>query len=81
MGLSSRKKTGLGAGEVLDETKRPAAPDGGFRRSRRPDRYRPDDALLILEKDPDLKSERGKAIRTLLYLFERDAVVKTALSG
>lgn len=40
-----------------------------------------DDALLILEKDPDLKSERGKAMRTLLYLFERDAVVKTALSG
>ena len=40
-----------------------------------------DDAKLILEKDFDLKSERGEALRTLLYLFERDAVVKTALSG
>jgi len=40
-----------------------------------------DDALVILEKDPELKSERGEALRTLLYLFERDAVVKTALSG
>ena len=40
-----------------------------------------DDARLILEKDPDLKSQRGEALRTLLYLFERDAVVKTALSG
>ena len=40
-----------------------------------------DDARLILEKDPDLTSERGEALRTLLYLFERDAVVKTALSG
>jgi len=40
-----------------------------------------DDARLILQKDPELKSERGKALRTLLYLFERDAVVKNALSG
>jgi ATP-dependent DNA helicase RecG len=40
-----------------------------------------DDARLILERDPDLESERGKALKTLLYLFERDAVVKTALSG
>ena len=40
-----------------------------------------DDARLVLQKDPELKSERGKALRTLLYLFERDAVVKNALSG
>ncbi|MEC7488825.1 MAG: ATP-dependent DNA helicase RecG [Pseudomonadota bacterium] len=40
-----------------------------------------DDAKLFLERDPTLKSERGKALKTLLYLFERDAVVKTALSG
>ena len=40
-----------------------------------------DDARLILERDPELQSERGKALKTLLYLFERDAVVKTALSG
>ncbi|MEX2455207.1 MAG: ATP-dependent DNA helicase RecG [Rhodospirillaceae bacterium] len=40
-----------------------------------------DDARLILDRDPDLASERGQALRNLLYLFERDAVVKTALSG
>ena len=40
-----------------------------------------DDAKLILQSDPELESERGVSLRTLLYLFERDAVVKTALSG
>jgi ATP-dependent DNA helicase RecG len=40
-----------------------------------------DDAKLILERDPDLAGPRGKALRTLLYLFERDAVVKTLRSG
>ena len=40
-----------------------------------------DDAALILDKDPDLISERGQAVRTLLYLFERDAVVKNLRSG
>jgi ATP-dependent DNA helicase RecG len=40
-----------------------------------------DDARLILERDPDLESARGQALRTLLYLFERDAVVKTVRSG
>jgi len=40
-----------------------------------------DDVKLILAKDPDLSSERGEALRTLLYLFERDAVVKTLRSG
>ena len=35
-----------------------------------------DDAQLILSKDPDLKSERGAALKVLLYLFERDAYVK-----
>ncbi|MCV5745375.1 hypothetical protein OFN42_34755, partial [Escherichia coli] len=35
-----------------------------------------DDAKLILERDPDLKSQRGEALRTLLYLFERDGAVK-----
>ena len=40
-----------------------------------------DDARLILERDPELTSDRGKALKMLLYLFERDAVVKTALSG
>ena len=40
-----------------------------------------DDARLALEKDPDLIQERGKALKILLYLFERDAVVKTVRSG
>ena len=40
-----------------------------------------DDARLILEKDPDLKSERGAALRILLYLFERDEGVKYLTSG
>jgi ATP-dependent DNA helicase RecG len=40
-----------------------------------------DDARLILERDPDLATARGQALRVLLYLFERDAVVKTVRSG
>jgi len=40
-----------------------------------------DDARLILEKDPDLSSERGKSLRVLLYLFERDEGVKYLKSG
>jgi ATP-dependent DNA helicase RecG len=39
-----------------------------------------DDARLILEKDQKLASERGNALRTLLYLFERDSAIKY-LSG
>lgn len=40
-----------------------------------------DDAKLIVARDPDLDSERGKALRVLLYLFERDAAVRTLRSG
>jgi ATP-dependent DNA helicase RecG len=40
-----------------------------------------DDTKLILERDPDLAGERGPALRTLLYLFERDAAVLTLRSG
>ncbi|HVI50230.1 MAG TPA: ATP-dependent DNA helicase RecG [Candidatus Sulfotelmatobacter sp.] len=40
-----------------------------------------DDARLILETDPDLQGKRGAALRTLLYLFARDSVVKTLRSG
>ena len=40
-----------------------------------------DDARLILERDPDLETPRGQALRTLLYLFERDAAVKYLRSG
>jgi ATP-dependent DNA helicase RecG len=40
-----------------------------------------DDARLILERDPDLASPRGRALRTLLYLFERDAAIRNLRSG
>ncbi|OAN43941.1 ATP-dependent DNA helicase RecG [Paramagnetospirillum marisnigri] len=40
-----------------------------------------DDARLILERDPDLTTPRGEALRILLYLFERDAAVRTLRSG
>ncbi len=40
-----------------------------------------DDARLIIERDPELATARGQALRTLLYLFERDAVVRTVRSG
>ncbi|MGE0658179.1 MAG: ATP-dependent DNA helicase RecG [Reyranellaceae bacterium] len=40
-----------------------------------------DDSRLILGKDPKLASPRGEALRTLLYLFERDAGVRTLQSG
>ena len=39
------------------------------------------EAKMIISQDPDLTSERGKALRTLLYLFERDDAVKTYLAG
>ncbi|MBK8907766.1 MAG: ATP-dependent DNA helicase RecG [Rhodospirillales bacterium] len=40
-----------------------------------------DDARLILNRDPELASERGRALRTLLYLFERDVAVRYLRSG
>ncbi|MHA1569893.1 MAG: ATP-dependent DNA helicase RecG [Alphaproteobacteria bacterium] len=40
-----------------------------------------DDARLALERDPGLESARGKALRVLLYLFQRDAAVKYLRSG
>jgi len=39
------------------------------------------DAQRILATDPDLMTERGQALRTLLYLFARDSVVATLRSG
>lgn len=40
-----------------------------------------DDAALILNRDPDLQTDRGTALRVLLYLFERDAAARTLRSG
>ncbi|MEP0337687.1 MAG: ATP-dependent DNA helicase RecG [Alphaproteobacteria bacterium] len=40
-----------------------------------------DDAALILNRDAELKSDRGTALRVMLYLFERDAAARTLRSG
>ena len=44
-------------------------------------RFAREDATAILRDDPELKSERGKALRVLLYLFERDAAIRYLTSG
>ena len=40
-----------------------------------------DDARLIVERDPELGTERGRALRVLLYLFERDEGVRMLRAG
>ena len=40
-----------------------------------------DDAKLILQKDAALKTPRGEALRTLLFLFERDEAVRYIRTG
>ncbi|WP_421998737.1 ATP-dependent DNA helicase RecG [Reyranella sp.] len=40
-----------------------------------------DDARLIVERDPDLQTGRGAALRVLLYLFRRDDAVRTLRAG
>ena len=40
-----------------------------------------DDARLILERDAELKTPRGAALRILLYLFSRDDAVKLLSAG
>ncbi len=40
-----------------------------------------DDAHALFARDPRLESERGRALRTLLYLFERDAAVPLLRAG
>jgi len=39
------------------------------------------DAALVLARDPDLKTERGAALRHLLYLFERDEAIRLLRAG
>ncbi|RCS24550.1 ATP-dependent DNA helicase RecG [Phyllobacterium salinisoli] len=39
------------------------------------------DARLLLERDPDLASERGAALRLLLYIFGRDEAVRLLRAG
>jgi len=40
-----------------------------------------DDARLVLERDPHLESERGHALRVLLYLFRRDEAIQYLRAG
>jgi len=40
-----------------------------------------DDAALMLARDPELKGERGQALRVLLYLFERDEAMRLIEAG
>jgi ATP-dependent DNA helicase RecG len=40
-----------------------------------------DDAKNILNHDPRLETPRGQAVRTLLYLFERDEAIKLIRAG
>jgi len=40
-----------------------------------------DDARLIIETDSELEGARGEALRTLLYLFERDEAIRYLRSG
>lgn len=39
------------------------------------------DASLILNTDPNLRSSRGQALRILLYLFEQDDALRTYQAG
>jgi ATP-dependent DNA helicase RecG len=40
-----------------------------------------DDARVLLDLDPDLTRERGKAIRHLLYFFEREQAIRRLPAG
>ncbi|OLP43607.1 ATP-dependent DNA helicase RecG [Rhizobium oryziradicis] len=39
------------------------------------------DAAYLLDRDPDLTSQRGEAVRTLLYLLRRDEAVRFLRAG
>jgi ATP-dependent DNA helicase RecG len=40
-----------------------------------------DDARLVVETDPNLKGDRGQALRALLYLFGRDDAIRLLRAG
>jgi ATP-dependent DNA helicase RecG len=72
-----------GEGEVLG-TKQSGSPDW---RVARPETdgdllaAARDDARLLIELDPNLEGPRGEAVRTLLYLFERDVAIRLLRAG
>jgi ATP-dependent DNA helicase RecG len=37
--------------------------------------------MLTLQRDPELLSLRGEALRNLLYLFERDEAIRLLRAG
>ncbi|WP_457812430.1 ATP-dependent DNA helicase RecG [Sinorhizobium meliloti] len=39
------------------------------------------DAAYVIDRDPELTSERGQALRTLLYLFRRDEAIRFLRAG
>ena len=39
------------------------------------------DAAALLQRDPKLTSERGRAVRVLLRLFEKAAAMRTLAAG
>ena len=39
------------------------------------------DAKMILTMDKNLTSERGQALRTLLYLFQKETEIRTLKAG
>ncbi|AIC27302.1 ATP-dependent DNA helicase RecG [Rhizobium etli bv. mimosae str. IE4771] len=39
------------------------------------------DSAYLIERDPELTSDRGQAIRTLLYLFRRDEAIRFLRAG
>jgi ATP-dependent DNA helicase RecG len=72
-----------GGGEVLG-TRQSGVPE--FRVANVPNfsdllRIARDDAKLIIERDPHLTSERGEALRMLLYLFDCDEAVRLFRGG
>jgi ATP-dependent DNA helicase RecG len=40
-----------------------------------------EDASLVLNRDPTLRSPRGEALRQLLYLFARDEAIRLLSAG
>ena len=40
-----------------------------------------DDAALTLNRDPELTTQRGQALRHLLYLFEKDEAIRLIRAG
>jgi ATP-dependent DNA helicase RecG len=40
-----------------------------------------DDARLIINRDANLDGSRGQALRTLLYLFEKDEGIRLLKGG